>query len=224
MKLTTVVCIGNSKGKHKDLSLPPGDILIHTGGYSKITVPEGVQVSYVGLKSDPPASLISWMAGLPYKEKLVIPDYSDLFYINDIVGYKKQFTDNNIKVGILECLSVGGLGVGCFNYELASKFALNVRPSILQFKRSLFNNNVVPYGLDILVTKMPYNFYNAATHHTANLFKVIYERVPKICLFNGPETDNNLPMTVLDTTFYNTNVWYQGKQVPEIVQFNIVEK
>ncbi len=224
MKLTTVVCIGNSKGKHKELSLPPGDVLIHTGGYSKISVPEGVHVSYVGLKSDSPTSLINWMVDLPYKEKIVIPDYSDLFYINDIVSYKKQFTDNNIKVGILECLSVCGLGIGCFNYELASKFVLNVRASLLQFKHSLFNNNVVPYGLDILVTRMPYNFYDATTTNAANLLKVAFERVPKICLFNGPETTNNLPITVLDTTFYNTNVWCQGKQVPEVVQFNIVEK
>ncbi|CAK4628233.1 unnamed protein product [Aphanomyces euteiches] len=56
----TVVCISDTHGRHRELIMPPGDILIHAGDYTRF-----------GRREDAD-DFNAWLTTLPYETKLVV--------------------------------------------------------------------------------------------------------------------------------------------------------
>lgn len=236
MKLTSFVCIGNTNGKHRNLSLPEGDVLIHTGGYTTCYVPNGIVSKRLAnsLQPEPPDDIIDWMKDQPFKEKLMVPAFRDIIHNTDIESYISKFERAGIRVGMLECLTIAGLGVGCYNYwykRFISRLT-GIPPSPLEVNARRYNFLTeigAPYGLDILITNalsVPdtlSSVMNNISKDDPSHREVFFNLVPTICLFSGSATGKTLPVKVLDTTCYNTNVWHNNKQVPEIVHFYIAD-
>lgn len=233
MKLTSYVCIGNTNGKHDKLILPAGDVLIHTGGYTTCWVPDGVISSkkvFNTLSPEPPDDIIDWMHEQPFKYKLMVPSFRDVVTVSDFDFYKHKFNKAGIKVGILECMTIAGIGVGCYNYRAKyynQNDLLPNSPLLIHTQHlNILSSIGVPHNLDILITiplttaetinYVPNDPKRSNPHHD-----VIFNLVPRICLFSGAETGKTLPVKIIDTTCYNTSVWYENKQVSDIVQFYI---
>lgn len=235
MKLTSFVCIGNTNGKHDKLSLPPGDVLIHTGGYTTCWVPAHIKTKKEAqlLQPEPPDDIIKWMSDQPFKTKLMVPAFRDVANLEDLTHYRAKFERAGIELGVLECMTIKGIGVGCYNYwhkHWRTPLPCPNNELLIDTTKTLRNDCLssigVPYGLDILITN-PITVAESITYNTdldANIqshHDILFNLVPTIYLFSGAETGNNLPSKILDTTCYNTSVWYRGQQVPEVVQFYI---
>lgn len=236
MKLTSFVCIGNTNGKHRKLVLPEGDVLIHTGGYTTCHVPSNILSKHVAqsLQPEEPDDIIDWMKEQPFKEKLMVPAFRDIVNNIEIDTYISKFKKAGINVGMLECLTISGLGIGCYNYwyrkVVSTATSVPISPLEVNARKYDFLTEIgAPYGLDILITNA-LSVPDSLSYVTNNLSKddpshreVFFNLVPTICLFSGSETGKTLPVKVLDTTCYNTSVWHNGKQVPEIVHFYVAD-
>merc|ERR1712216_105377 len=55
-----VVCISDTHGRHRDLVLPKGDVLIHAGDFTKFGKLEDVE------------DFNSWLGGLTFEHKIVV--------------------------------------------------------------------------------------------------------------------------------------------------------
>jgi len=56
----TIVCISDTHGHHRSLRMPPGDILIHAGDYTRFG------------KKEQAIDFNDWLGGLSYREKIVV--------------------------------------------------------------------------------------------------------------------------------------------------------
>mmetsp|Transcript_16837 Transcript_16837/g.39090 ORF Transcript_16837/g.39090 Transcript_16837/m.39090 type:complete len:289 (+) Transcript_16837:39-905(+) len=56
----TIVCISDTHGRHRDLDLPPGDVLIHAGDFTKFSLREDAE------------DFNRWLAEQPFKHKVVV--------------------------------------------------------------------------------------------------------------------------------------------------------
>lgn len=68
--LLSLVCIADTHGFHRQLTLPPGDILIHAGDFEGRTVEQIEDFN-------------AWLGELPFRHKLVIAGNHDLLFDRD---------------------------------------------------------------------------------------------------------------------------------------------
>jgi Icc-related predicted phosphoesterase len=65
-----IVCVGDTHGFHRKLTLPPGDILIHSGDFDGRSVEEIDDFN-------------AWLGSLPFEHKIVIAGNHDLLFDRD---------------------------------------------------------------------------------------------------------------------------------------------
>lgn len=63
-----IVCISDTHGKHPDLELPEGDILLHAGDVSNRGAPHEIR------------AFVKWFASQPHKHKVFIAGNHDFFF------------------------------------------------------------------------------------------------------------------------------------------------
>lgn len=66
-----LVCLSDTHGRHRELTLPPGDILLHAGDFTRKGRAEEI------------ADFNHWLAGLAYQHKLVIAGNHDFLFEDD---------------------------------------------------------------------------------------------------------------------------------------------
>jgi len=57
-----IVCIADTHGLHRELEVPPGDLLIHAGDFTLYSKPPSVFSDFKG-----------WLGSLPHRHKVVVP-------------------------------------------------------------------------------------------------------------------------------------------------------
>ena len=62
-----IVCLSDTHGLHRDVSVPPGDILIHAGDFFTGSNPE----------PDGLRDFDQWLGELPHRHKIVVPGNHD---------------------------------------------------------------------------------------------------------------------------------------------------
>ena len=61
-----IVCLSDTHGLHRDVSVPPGDILVHAGHFTgSNTDPDGLR------------DFDEWLGELPHRHKIVVPGNHD---------------------------------------------------------------------------------------------------------------------------------------------------
>ena len=76
-----IVCISDTHGKHKDVCLPDGDVLIHAGDFMTY----GDRLSEI-------ASFNHWLSKQPHRHKIVIAGNHDLLFESDPSLARTQIT------------------------------------------------------------------------------------------------------------------------------------
>jgi predicted phosphodiesterase len=71
-----IVCISDTHGLHRELSLPPGDILIHAGDFS-----------YFGRDRRQVDDFAEWIGSLPFKHVIVVAGNHDYLFDPNRDGY-----------------------------------------------------------------------------------------------------------------------------------------
>lgn len=71
VELISVVCVSDTHCKHKDVILPPGDILVHAGDFTATGTP--MQINTFGI----------WLQRQKYEHKIVIAGNHDLLFESD---------------------------------------------------------------------------------------------------------------------------------------------
>jgi Icc-related predicted phosphoesterase len=66
-----LVCISDTHSQHRKLSIPPGDVLIHAGDFTKSGKPEEIR------------EFDAWLSTLPHPHKLVIAGNHDFLFERD---------------------------------------------------------------------------------------------------------------------------------------------
>ncbi len=66
-----IVCLSDTHGLHRKLTLPPADILIHSGDFM-----------VHGRSTDEIDDFNSWLGSLPHKHKIVVAGNHDLLLMN----------------------------------------------------------------------------------------------------------------------------------------------
>ena len=57
-----IVCIGDTHGLHRELVVPPGDLLVHAGDFTFYSKPPSIVSDFNG-----------WLGSLPHRHKVVVP-------------------------------------------------------------------------------------------------------------------------------------------------------
>lgn len=85
-----IVCISDTHGLHKDISLPAGDILIHAGDATMLGTHDELE------------RFITWFAAQPFKYKIFVPGNHDMGLETDLTAFSKFHTRRGRKVPDLE--------------------------------------------------------------------------------------------------------------------------
>jgi Icc-related predicted phosphoesterase len=96
--MTRFVCVSDTHTKHGDLVMPPGDVLLHAGDFT-FNGGEGETRDFG-----------RWLAGLPYRHKVIIPGNHDVNFERDWESASGMIWDHAPEVHILnqEMVQVAG--------------------------------------------------------------------------------------------------------------------
>jgi predicted phosphohydrolase len=134
-----VVCISDTHGFHRQLNLPPGDILINAGDL----LPDENQAEAL-------ADLNNWLGTLPYKRRVVIAGNHDLLFASNPAQARKKLTN----AVYLENSGVELLGIkfwGCPVTPVIQEMAFAVDRGAAS--RTYWDK--VPADTDVLITHGP---------------------------------------------------------------------
>lgn len=134
-----IVCISDTHGFHRELDIPPGDILIHSGDL----LPDDNQAEAL-------ADLNDWFGSLPFKHRVVIAGNHDLIFESKPAQARKQLTN----AVYLENSGVDLAGLkfwGCPVVPIEKWMAFAVDPGVAS--RKYWDR--VPEGTDVLITHGP---------------------------------------------------------------------
>lgn len=134
-----IVCISDTHGFHRELTLPPGDILIHAGDF----LTDDRQVETLTDFDD-------WMGGLPFKHRIVVAGNHDLLFAANRKKARKLLTHATYLEN--SGVTVEGLRIwGCPVTPVVSSMAFAVErgaPSRKYWDK-------VPSETDVLITHGP---------------------------------------------------------------------
>jgi Icc-related predicted phosphoesterase len=169
-RLLRIVCIADTEGKHEDVEVPDGDILIHAGDFTAWGTKEELK------------KFNTWLGTLPHKHKVLIAGNHDLL-MQSAPSLREKIT--NATYLKEESITIEGLkiygspytpkfGIGAFGLKTA-----NMRKTV--WKR-------VPDDTDILVTHGPPKGIRDTTTKgqsvgDADLFERVAEVRPKLHVF-----------------------------------------
>jgi Icc-related predicted phosphoesterase len=136
MKSVTIVLLSDTHELHRDVEVPPGDLLIHAGDITFFSRQRAVLTDFN-----------LWLGELPHRHKVVIPGNHDSLLTEDT--YRNQVTNAHLLInsGIdIEGLSIWGSPVTPYG---------NVAFGISGAAERAEHWSSIPEGLDILVTHGP---------------------------------------------------------------------
>lgn len=134
-----VVLISDSHGQHHHLDLPPGDILIHAGDFSRSGKP--------GQAKD----FLLWLAKQPHRHKVFVAGNHDFIAEEEPAEFRSWVPDNCIYLDDqlieVEGLRIWGSPISPWFFDWA--FNRHRGPEICR------HWDLIPEGLDILITHGP---------------------------------------------------------------------
>ena len=204
-----IVAISDTHGKHRNLKIPDGDILIHAGDVSKSGRPEQIQ------------DFLDWFTNQKFRYKIFVAGNHDFFFDNahvDVIG----------KMIPKEVIYLNDSGVEIEGFKIWGS------PITPWFNDWAFNRergeeikkhwDLIPDDTDILITHGPAfgildeTVYGKRTGCEELLLRV-YQVKPKYHIFGHIHEDYG-SFTKGETTFINASVlddWYEMKNEPIIL-------
>ncbi|RHY85218.1 hypothetical protein DYB37_009232 [Aphanomyces astaci] len=96
------VCISDTYGKHEHVKLPPGDVLIHAGNFTRLGTVDEVErcktPSLLGLMS---RRFNAWLGSQPYRRKLVVAGHHDNVHPIDwskVLSHGDYLADSSVSI------------------------------------------------------------------------------------------------------------------------------
>jgi Icc-related predicted phosphoesterase len=136
MRAVTIVLLSDTHELHRDVEVPPGDLLIHAG-----------DITFFSKRPSVLADFNMWLGQLPHRHKVVIPGNHDSLLSKDI--YRSQITNAHLLIdsGVeIEGLRIWGSPVTPYG---------NVAFGIAGSAERAEHWSSIPEDLDILVTHGP---------------------------------------------------------------------
>jgi Icc-related predicted phosphoesterase len=204
-----VVCLSDSHGLHRDVSVPPGDILIHAGDLTgPITDPDGLP------------DFDQWLGELPHHHKIVVPGNHD-FAIEAHPIPHSLF--KNATLLIDEELDVLGLKFWGSPVTPLYSGAFGLSSSADRKKR--YRN--IPVGIQVLITHgPPYGMLDHAPSEPhagcRELLKSVLRIKPRVHIFGHIHGAHGV-LPACPTTFANValvGVTDQLTHAPVVVEFH----
>lgn len=130
-----IVCISDTHELHRELLVPPGDMLIHAGDFCHISSARKI------------AEFNDWLGTLPHRHKILVPGNHDRI-LAEQSGLRMLITNAHLLINegvTIEGLTIWGSPVTCD--DTAFGFDGTLR------RRTLYQS--IPQGTDIIVTHGP---------------------------------------------------------------------
>jgi Icc-related predicted phosphoesterase len=205
-----IVLIGDTHALHRELEVPPGDLLIHAGDFT-----------HPSLRLSMLQDFNAWLGELPHKCKVVVPGNHDHFL--EQAQHQKAITNATLPIdtGIeIEGIRIWGspitpLSVGAFG-----------NPFLLDRKHHWAQ---VPDGTDILVTHCPpYGILDGAAgtdeHEGCSALREAVARVkPRLHVFGHVHTGYGIVHTKR-TMFANTSLYHDGELAGKPIVLNFAPR
>jgi predicted phosphohydrolase len=136
-KSVHIVLLSDTHELHREVNVPPGDLLIHAGDFTMFSKnPSAI------------SDFNDWLGELPHPSKIVIPGNHEFFLEQD-VSRRRLLTNANVLVD--EEIAVGGLRI--WGSPVTPLYGGAFGRSSARDRRSAFS--LIAPGVDILVTHGP---------------------------------------------------------------------
>lgn len=190
--MTKIVCISDTHSRHRQITVPDGDILVHAGGLTAFGTLEQLQ------------DVAEWMNGLPHKEKIVIAGDNDFIFEDEpkkATAILKKFVylegeDYTFK-GIKFWGGPWSLGFRSWAFSVVSS-------ELLEEKWK-----AIPEGVDVLLTHTPPHSILDGPSHSRTGCEKLLERVrqikPKVHVF-GHVHDGHGTRKCQGTRYVNASI------------------
>jgi Icc-related predicted phosphoesterase len=200
-----VVCLSDTHNQHFSLSIPDGDVLIHSGdALGRGTYSEAVRFN-------------EWLGTLPHKHKLYVPgNHDELFELNPVEG-------RNVMTNAIVLIDQGVEidGVKFYGSPWTKQFYdwAFMKPD--QQLREIWDK--IPDDTDVLITHgPPWSILDANRRGDLCGSQTLYEAVkranPAFHIF-GHIHESSGVLTIADTTFINAAIlddWYNYGNPPKV--------
>jgi Icc-related predicted phosphoesterase len=197
--LMRVVCLSDTHGLHRGVTVPDGDILIHAGDFA--VAPNDID----GIRE-----FDRWLAELPHRFKIVVPGNHEFFLEQYPVPH--SLFRNAI---LLINEQVDALGLRIWGSPVTPLYAGAFGLSSRYDRRKLYAT--VPYGIDILATHgPPYGFLDVeppgGNAGCLELLEAVERVTPKFHIFGHIHGAYGLKSSPV-TTFVNAALMGAGDRL-----------
>jgi Icc-related predicted phosphoesterase len=210
MKRVRVVCISDTHGRHEEVSVPDGDVLIHAGDFTSIGSPLQVKI------------FNDWLGRLPHKHKIVVAGNHDFMLERYTVEEINKFVLTNAHYLQDSRITVEGLGI------YGTPWTPRFRNWAFMCKRGedmAAKWKLIPKNLDILIVHgPPYGILDIAPGYghvgCEELFKSIREKKPRVVVFGHIHAGYGKHAEFENTAFFNASICneqYQPVNAPIVL-------
>ena len=139
-KVIRFVIISDTHTRHRNITLPLGDVLIHCGDWSNYSTS---QQDYIDFNN--------WLGEQPHKHKIIVPGNHETGLPTDPARVKMLFSnavclfDQSYEIEGIKLYGAPGIPARCFFY----------RANYMQYSRPKVKWSCIPSDTDILITHTP---------------------------------------------------------------------
>jgi Icc-related predicted phosphoesterase len=192
-----IIAISDTHGQHEKLTIPAGDLIIHSGDFSST----GNQMDHILFSK--------WFGSLPHKHKICVPGNHDRYSQDQTNLTKEMFKSNGVTLLIDEEITIEGLKIygSPWTPRFGRWYWMKNRGNDIKL---MWEN--IPDNLDILITHGPVNgildFVEFDNIHVGceELEKTVELRKPKNHIFGHIHEWGGNNIKRYNTTFYNASI------------------
>ncbi len=191
-----LICISDTHGKHKDLILPKGDMIIHAGDVSS-------RGSEFEIKT-----FLNWFSSLDFKYKIFIAGNHDFYFENKTKRSIKEIIPENVIYLNDSSINIEGLNI--WGSPIQPEF-FNWAFNRQRGEEILLHWNLIPNNIDILITHGPplgildRTIRDGISVGCEDLLNIIKAKKPKYHIFGHIHEAYGIVVKP-ETTFINASV------------------